>query len=204
MIVRRPGCRAPEQPLLTRLTQDQLAELIERHIDYTDETGCSVHLAAPFVRHYLDRTDDALPVVAAIATLPVVLPDGTILAGHGLVRERGVVFRMPERLMALLPTVEECHDEAVLEALTFLTRHLALRCCHRLHRQMHSDRRRAHPDRAVAVAGPSGILRHGGTPRWRQDHHTGHAADGGDWRAAQCRSLVAQRGRTTQRRCSRI
>jgi hypothetical protein len=44
---------APEQPLLTRLTHDQLAELIERHIDYTDDTTRSVHLAAPFVRHYL-------------------------------------------------------------------------------------------------------------------------------------------------------
>ena len=112
---------APEQPLLTRLTQDQLAELIERHIDYVDDTGRSVHLAAPFVRHYLERTDDALPVVAAIATLPVVLPDGTILAGHGLVRERGIVFRIPERLMAMLPTADECDDEAVQEALTFLT-----------------------------------------------------------------------------------
>ena len=112
---------ASEQPLLTRLSQDQLAELIERHIDYTDDTGRSVHLAAPFVRHYLERTDDVLPVVAAIATLPVVLPSGTILAGRGLVRERGIVFRIPERLMAMLPTGDECDDEAVQEALTFLT-----------------------------------------------------------------------------------
>jgi hypothetical protein len=112
---------ASEQPLLTRLSDDQLAELIERHIDYTDDTGRSVPLAAPFVRHYLERTDDALPVVAAIATLPVVLPDGTILAGSGLVRERGIVFRIPERLMALLPRGDECDDEAVQEALTFLT-----------------------------------------------------------------------------------
>ena len=49
---------APEQPRLTRLTQDQLAELIERHIDYVDVTGRSVHLASPFVRHDPDRTDD--------------------------------------------------------------------------------------------------------------------------------------------------
>jgi hypothetical protein len=112
---------APEQPLLTRLNQDQLAELIEQHVDYADDTGRHVHLAAPFVRHYLERNDDALPVVAAIATLPVVLPDATILAGHGLVRERGIVFRIPERLIAMLPTGYECDDEAVQESLTFLT-----------------------------------------------------------------------------------
>ena len=32
---------APEQPLLTRLDEVQLAELIERYIDYTDQTGRS-------------------------------------------------------------------------------------------------------------------------------------------------------------------
>jgi len=112
---------APEQPLLTRLGPDQLAEVIERHIDYTDNTGRPVHLAAPFVRHFLQRTDDALPVVAAIATLPAVLPDGTILAGRGLVRERGIVFRIPEQLMAQLPAREDCDDDAIAQALTFLT-----------------------------------------------------------------------------------
>jgi hypothetical protein len=111
---------APEQPLLTRLTQDQLAELIEHHIDYTDAADRSVHLAAPFVRHYLERTDDALPVVATIATLPLVLPDGTILSGHGLMRDRGIVFRIPERLMAMLPTGDKCDDQAAQQALSFL------------------------------------------------------------------------------------
>ena len=112
---------AAEQPLLTRLNPDQLAELIERHIDYTDVRGRSVHLAAPFVRHYLDRSDDALPIVAAIATLPLVLPDGTIMAGRGLLRERGIVFRIPEELMAQLPAQEDCDDDAVAAALAFLT-----------------------------------------------------------------------------------
>ncbi len=111
---------APEQPLLTRLSLDQLAEVIERYIDYTGNAGQSVHLAAPFVRHYVERNDDALPVVAAIATLPMVLPDGTILAGRGLVRERGIVFRIPNELMARLPAREDCDDEAIARALAFL------------------------------------------------------------------------------------
>ena len=105
---------------MTRLNEVQLAELIERHIDYTDPTGRSIHLASPFVRHYLQRDDDALPVVGAIATLPLVLPDGKILSARGLVRERGIVFRIPEELSAHLPAHHECNDDAVTDALAFL------------------------------------------------------------------------------------
>ena len=42
-------------------------------------------------------------------------------AGHGLLRERGIVFRIPERLMAMLPTADQCDVEAVRKALAFLT-----------------------------------------------------------------------------------
>lgn len=113
---------APEQPLLTRLNEAQLAELIERHIDYADDTGRSVHLAAPFVKHFLARPDDdALPIASAIATLPMVLSDGVLLNGKGLNRDRGIVFRIPEALLAYLPAREECDSLAVAEALEFLT-----------------------------------------------------------------------------------
>ena len=89
----------PSQPALTRLNEMELAELIERHIEYVDEkTGRLVHLRTSFVQHYLKRSDDALPVVAAIATLPIVLADGSLLAGSGLDRDRGIVFRVPEEL----------------------------------------------------------------------------------------------------------
>jgi len=40
---------APEQPLLTRLDEIRLSELIEAHIDYVNHDGQSVHLAGPFV-----------------------------------------------------------------------------------------------------------------------------------------------------------
>ena len=111
----------PEQPLLTRLPEAQLAELIERHIDYQDDDGRSVHLAAPFVKHFHTRADDALPTVAAIATLPVVLADGTLLAKRGLDRDRGVVFRVPDELAALMPTPEHCTPATVAKAMKFLT-----------------------------------------------------------------------------------
>ncbi len=111
---------APDQPLLTRHDEAELAELIEQHIEYTDATGRPVHLGLPFVKHYLRRHDGALPVVAAVATLPMVLPDGTILSGHGLVRERGIVFRVPGELQKLLPAVAECTPSVVEEAMRFL------------------------------------------------------------------------------------
>ena len=111
----------PEQPLLTRLDKTQLAELIERHIEYVDPTGRPVHLAGSFVEHFHTRTDDALPIVAAVATLPLVLGDGTLLASRGLDRRRGIVFRVAPELMALLPTRELCDVDAVYAAFKFLT-----------------------------------------------------------------------------------
>jgi hypothetical protein len=110
----------PEHPLLTRLSEPQLAELIEQHIDYVDGSGRSVHFPPSFVRHYQTRTDGALPLVTAIATLPMVLPDGAILSGHGLNRERGIVFRVLPAIETLLPTAQECTSVAVADALGFL------------------------------------------------------------------------------------
>jgi hypothetical protein len=109
----------PEQPLLTKLAEPQLAELIERHIDYVDE-GRSVHLNAAFVRHFHQRFDEELPIIAAIATLPLVLCDGTILAKHGLDRDRGIVFRIPSELVEILPQREDCRPAAVARAMDFL------------------------------------------------------------------------------------
>jgi hypothetical protein len=111
---------APDQPLLTRLSEPQLAEQIERHIEYVDAEGRPVHLASEFVRHYRIRTDNALPVMTAISTLPIVLADRTVLAGRGLDRERGIVFRVPRELMALLPRPEDCTEAAVAQAMDFL------------------------------------------------------------------------------------
>ena len=111
---------APELPLLTRLDDAQLAELIEQHIDYTDDADRSVHLAAPFVRHFVCRHDTALPLVAAVTTLPIVLPNGTILSGRGLDRKRGIVFRVSNELQATLPGPESCTPVAVAQAMRFL------------------------------------------------------------------------------------
>jgi hypothetical protein len=111
---------APEEPLLSRLDEAQVAEQIEQHIDYVGKKGRSVHLPTPFVKHFQKRADNVLPVVTSVATLPIILADGTILSGRGLDRKRGVVFRVPEPLELLLPRAN-CTATAVFRAMQFLT-----------------------------------------------------------------------------------
>jgi hypothetical protein len=115
----------PEQWLLHRMGEVEAAELIEAHIDYlaVDDDGVehSVHLQAAFVKHYERREDDALPIVVAIATLPLVLGDGALLAPDGLDRARGIMFKVPRELRDVLPRREDCGPEAVRAAMRFLT-----------------------------------------------------------------------------------
>jgi hypothetical protein len=110
---------APEQLCLVRMSEMEVAETIERYVDYVAEDGRSVHLPAPFVKHFIKR-EDALPTAVAIAQLPIVLDNGEILAMQGLDRDRGIFFRIPEELMKVLPEREDCTTEAVAEAMRFL------------------------------------------------------------------------------------
>jgi hypothetical protein len=111
---------APEQLSLVKMSKEEVAEDIEKHIDYIDESGRSVHLPMQFVGHYMNRDDGVLPVVVAIAQLPIVLADGHILAMRGLDRDRGIIFRIPEELMKHLPKREDCTPAAVARAMQFL------------------------------------------------------------------------------------
>jgi hypothetical protein len=110
----------PEQWGLQVMDEIQLAELIERHIDFVDHQGRSVHLPLSFVKHYLQRDDGALPTLVAIGVSPLVLPDGEILAPEGLDRDRGILFEIPPQLRALLPAQKDCTDKAVADAMRFL------------------------------------------------------------------------------------
>ncbi len=111
----------PEQPILYRLSEPEVAELIQRYIGYVDHRGELVYLPTRFVHHYWQRRNDtALPRVSAIATMPMVPEDGSILAGRGLDRERGIVFRIPPELLALLPKAADCTPLAVGKAIKFL------------------------------------------------------------------------------------
>jgi len=94
----------PEQWVLCKMNEMEVAEMIEGYIDYytVDEDGTlrSVHLPTPFVRHFMQRHDGALPTVVAIATAPIVLADGVLLAPEGLDRERGIQFLIQDELRA--------------------------------------------------------------------------------------------------------
>lgn len=111
----------PKQHLLTVLTEPESAELIERHIDSVDGTGRSVHLASPFVRHYMQRSGGALPIGGAIATLPLILADGTVLSEPGLDRDRGIIFKLEAGTAELMPQPQNCGKEHIAAAMRFLT-----------------------------------------------------------------------------------
>ena len=111
---------APEQWLLRRMGQIETSETIERYIDYVDAATRSVHLPTKFVWHYVQRDDDALPNLVAISALPLVLPDGALLAPDGFDRERGITFKIPSELRAVLPARRECTDAAIAAAMRYL------------------------------------------------------------------------------------
>ena len=114
----------PEQWVLSTMNEMEVAEMIEQHIEHyvEDENGNrrSVHYPTQFVRHFMNRSDGALPTVVAIATAPIVLADGGLLAPEGLDRLRGIQFIIQDELRSILPKHEDCTEEAVKRAMKFL------------------------------------------------------------------------------------
>jgi hypothetical protein len=112
----------PEKWVLLTMGDVQVTEMIEAHIEFidvVDEDYRSVHLPAHFVRHFM-RREDSLPIVVAIAQLPIVLADGNLLTGNGLDRERGIFFTIPKELTAIVPVSKERAQEGVEDAMKFL------------------------------------------------------------------------------------
>jgi hypothetical protein len=107
------------------MSEMEVAEMIEKYIDFykeDEETGIirSVHLPTQFVRHFMKRDDCVLPTVVAIATAPIVLADGVLLAPDGLDRERGIQFIIQDELRAVIPQHEDCTPERAKAAMQFL------------------------------------------------------------------------------------
>jgi hypothetical protein len=120
---------APKQWVIHKRNEMETAENIERHIDYYVEdpaTGQrrSVHLPMNFVRHFMNR-DDGMPTLVAIATAPIVLADGGMLAPgedkQCFDRLRGIQFEIPEELREAIPARADYTARARKEALRFLT-----------------------------------------------------------------------------------
>lgn len=111
----------PEQWVIVKMNEMELAEEIEKYIDYVDEDGRSVHFPMQFARHYMKRDDGALPTIVAVSTLPIILADGGVLAMHDdFDDERGIAFKIPKEVMAVLPRRAECRPDVVREAMRFL------------------------------------------------------------------------------------
>jgi hypothetical protein len=110
---------APEQWSIHVMSDAEVEELIERHIEFTDGER-AVHLPAPFVRHYQRRDDGALPFAAAIATLPITSADGHLICADGLDHKRGIVFNVDPTLMKSLPGRLSYDRETAGDALRFL------------------------------------------------------------------------------------
>jgi hypothetical protein len=114
------GETAP-QWIIHEMSGEEIGELIERHIDFVDLEGRSIHLAGPFVGHYEKRSDDVLPTLAAISALPIVSANGDIIYADGLDRKRGIIFNVHPSIMKLIPTRSKCTPYTVGEAMAFLT-----------------------------------------------------------------------------------
>jgi hypothetical protein len=111
----------PEQWALVKMSEMEVAEMIEKHIDFIDpKTGKSVHLRPSFVRHYMNRDDGVLPTGVAVTILPIVLADGGLLAPDGLDRLRGITFEIQREVRAAIPKPKDCTKAAVREAMRYL------------------------------------------------------------------------------------
>jgi hypothetical protein len=119
---------SPEQMLLLELSSTEVAELIERHVEYVNKRLDEVHLDTSYVGHFVRRARDdrdgdaAIPIVSAVATLPIVFADGSILAQkEGLDRNFGIVFNIAPELVCVLPNRARITADDIRNAMNFLT-----------------------------------------------------------------------------------
>jgi hypothetical protein len=113
----------PKQTLLTRHDVYSVEHEIGRHITFlreTDDGDLPVCPGRRFIDHWLHFEDSRLPRVSAVLTMPLVLPDGTLLAANGLDRERRFVMRCDPKLLSFIPERFACDDTTVLKAFEFL------------------------------------------------------------------------------------
>jgi len=115
----------PKNFLLTKHDKESLEILIGDHITFVQKgkKGDERPVAPPtkFVAHYLKYRRSKLPHVHAVLTMPLILPDGMLLATNGLDRDRRAVFRIDPALLPFIPKAEDCTPGAVAAAFKFLT-----------------------------------------------------------------------------------
>ena len=118
----------PELVALAPLNQYSLALTIERYVAFYKRVELKdgrtaddpKRLPDPFVKHYLAHGRSHLPRVGTLLTMPLVLPNGRLLATNGLDRARRAVFHIDPAIVALMPR-GRVGGAAVAEAISFLT-----------------------------------------------------------------------------------
>jgi hypothetical protein len=130
----KPGrLPAPPDYLIRKMSKERLAEQIETYKCYVDEDGTPVHLPGAFVSHYYQYRESKVGRVKAVASLPLMRDDGSLLGlenrwntGQWFDRDSGIAFIIEDRLRAyLLESVAPVEDEdtaagMVAEAMHFL------------------------------------------------------------------------------------
>jgi hypothetical protein len=117
----------PKTHMLTKHDTHSLALLIERHAQFykiaVDRDGNEIEVPVAihdcFMQAYLVYRYSNLPRVGMILTMPLVLPNGELLAKNGLDKRRKIVFRIEPDILKLLP-VGIPDDQAIKVAITFL------------------------------------------------------------------------------------
>jgi hypothetical protein len=112
----------PKQWIIKTLSKYESAEMIERYIEHYDTTSLDerpVQYPTNFVRHYMTRTDQVLPYLVAINTLPVVLGDGTLWAPDGLDRKYGTAFLIEPAVRELMPRYPSSKED-IAQMMKFL------------------------------------------------------------------------------------
>ena len=117
----------PEQWYRHVMSEVEVAMMIEKHIAFYEEKDDGgiryVSLPRKFVKAAMEYAKRAnLPICVAIASMPIVLANGELLAleyGH-LDEQRGIEFRIPPEVRAVVPRLEDCTEQAVRAAMSFL------------------------------------------------------------------------------------
>jgi Bifunctional DNA primase/polymerase, N-terminal len=108
-----PDARLPPPRIYTLAphTQCSMALAIENYVGFVkrsrgkngEVTEDPKRLPGVFVTHYMQYGQSRLPRVATLATMPLVLPNGKLLATNGLDHGRQTVFRVEPEIAALMP-----------------------------------------------------------------------------------------------------
>ena len=126
---------APKSRMLTRHNRCTLALLIERYVRFHTEVAIKdkktgkrtgetfkayKRLPGEFLPFYCDYKQSKLPKVSGLMTMPIVLPDGKLLASNGLDRKLQTVFCIDPGIADLLPK-GVISEGQIMEAMKFLT-----------------------------------------------------------------------------------